>query len=88
MKPNRRAALLLIPAALLLATSCVRFSGPSAIKRDLSREVVREVVRLALEASGWRYTRALSALALPSDEYRRFMNFLAKFDLKVPRPGA
>jgi hypothetical protein len=43
-------------------------------------------VRLGLEKSGWKYTRALSAFNLSDEDYRRFMNFLAKFNLKVERP--
>jgi Nif-specific regulatory protein len=56
------------------------------LKRDLSREVVREVVRLGLEKAGWKYSRALRVFGLEDEEYRRFMNFLAKFNLKVDRP--
>jgi len=51
------------------------------LKRDLARPVVREVIRIALDQSGGKYTnalRALRALNLPEADYRRFMNFLAK----------
>lgn len=55
------------------------------LKRDLSRGVVKEVVSFALEQTGGKYTRALAELGLPDDDYRKFMNFLAKFKLKVER---
>jgi len=55
------------------------------LKRDLARPLVREVIRLALTSSGGKYTNALRAMNMHESDYRRFMNFLAKFDLKPPR---
>jgi len=52
--------------------------------RDLTREAVREVVRLGLAQSRGNYRVLVRLLNLPPDDYKRFMSFLRKYDCHLP----
>ena len=56
---------------------------PMFLARDLTRHDLRELVRRGLRESGGRYKSLLALFGLPSDDYRRFMNFLAAHDCSV-----
>jgi DNA-binding NtrC family response regulator len=55
--------------------------------RDLTREQVREVVRLGLISSGGSYRTLVGQFNLEPSEYRRFLAFLRKHQCQVPFHG-
>ena len=50
---------------------------PMFLARDLTRHDLRELVRRGLRESQGRYKSMLTLFGMPSQDYRRFMNFLA-----------
>ena len=53
------------------------------MSRDLMRDTVRAVVREALTRTRGSYRLAAELLNLPSDDYKRFLNFLNKYDCHI-----
>ena len=52
--------------------------------RDVTRETVRAVVRLALAESRGNYRIVLQMFNLPPSDYKRFLSFLQKHECRVP----
>ena len=54
------------------------------VARDLTRQTVRELVRLGLEHTRGNYKLLVSAFNMPPQDYKRFLNFLRKHECHVP----
>jgi DNA-binding NtrC family response regulator len=52
--------------------------------RDLTRNDVREIVRLGLEHTRGNYKMLVSSFNMRNDDYKRFLNFLRKYECHVP----
>jgi transcriptional regulator with PAS, ATPase and Fis domain len=52
--------------------------------RDLTRDTVREVVRMGLQHTKGNYRMVAQLFNLAPDEYKRFLNFLQKYDCHMP----
>jgi transcriptional regulator with PAS, ATPase and Fis domain len=52
--------------------------------RDLTRHDVRELVRLGLEHTRGNYKLLVTSFNMPSQDYKRFLNFLRKYQCHVP----
>jgi len=52
--------------------------------RDLTRADVREVVRMGLEHTRGNYKLLVTGFNMPPDDYKRFLNFLRKYECHVP----
>lgn len=52
--------------------------------RDLTRDTVRAIVRLALAESRGNYRIVLQMFNLPAGDYKRFLSFLQKHECHVP----
>jgi hypothetical protein len=52
-------------------------------RRDLTREHLRSLVKIALMASNGDYRRAADLLHVGEDKYQKFLAFLNKFQCKV-----
>jgi DNA-binding NtrC family response regulator len=52
--------------------------------RDLTRHEVRELVRLGLEHTRGNYKMLVTAFNMPSEDYKKFLNFLRKYQCHVP----
>jgi len=55
--------------------------------RDLTRHDVREVVRLGLEHTRGNYKMLVSCFNMPPEDYKKFLNFLRKYQCHVPFQG-
>jgi DNA-binding NtrC family response regulator len=52
--------------------------------RDITREQVRQVIRLGLQQTRGSYKALVPLLRMPSTDYKRFLNFLRKHQCQVP----
>jgi DNA-binding NtrC family response regulator len=52
--------------------------------RDLTRNDVRELVRLGLEHTRGNYKLLVTSFNMPGQDYKRFLNFLRKYQCHVP----
>jgi hypothetical protein len=52
--------------------------------RDLTRADVREVIRMGLEHTRGNYKLLVTCFNMPSEDYKRFLNFLRKYECHVP----
>ena len=52
--------------------------------RDLTREDVRDIVRRGLEHTRGNYKMVVTAFGMPPEDYKRFLNFLRKYQCHVP----
>jgi hypothetical protein len=52
--------------------------------RDMTRETVRLVVQSGLEQTKGSYRLVAELFNLPSQDYKRFLNFLQKYDCHMP----
>jgi len=52
--------------------------------RDVTRETVRAVVRMALTEARGNYRTVLQMFNLPPTDYKRFLSFLQKYECHVP----
>ena len=52
--------------------------------RDVTRETVRGVIRLALAEARGNYRIVLQMFNLPATDYKRFLSFLQKYECHVP----
>jgi len=52
--------------------------------RDLTRNDVREVVRLGLEQTRGNYKSLVAMFHMPPDDYKKFLSFLRKYQCHVP----
>ena len=52
--------------------------------RDLTRQDVREVVRLGLEHTRGNYKMLVGCFNMPPEDYKKFLNFLRKYQCHVP----
>jgi DNA-binding NtrC family response regulator len=52
--------------------------------RDLTREHVREVVRMGLEHTRGNYKLLVTTFNMPPQDYKRFLNFLRKYQCHIP----
>jgi DNA-binding NtrC family response regulator len=55
--------------------------------RDLTRHEVRELVRLGLEHTRGNYKMLVAYLNMPPEDYKKFLNFLRKYQCHVPFQG-
>src|SRR5688572_20310609 len=55
--------------------------------RDLTRRTVRELIRLGLEHTRGNYKLLVTTFNMPPDDYKRFLNFLQKYQCHVPFQG-
>ena len=53
------------------------------LKRDLSREEVREIISAGLGACDGKYRRVVEYFNLPNRDYKRFLAFLSNHNCKV-----
>ena len=56
---------------------------PMFLNRDITRHDMRQLVRRGLAETRGRYKALLTLFGMPSEDYRRFMNFLAAHDCSV-----
>ena len=52
--------------------------------RDLTRQQVREIVRLGLEHTRGNYKMLVATFNMPAEDYKKFLNFLRKYQCHVP----
>ena len=52
--------------------------------RDLTRQDVRELVRLGLEHTRGNYKMLVAYFNMPPEDYKKFLNFLRKYQCHVP----
>jgi DNA-binding NtrC family response regulator len=52
--------------------------------RDLTRHEIRELVRLGLEHTRGNYKLLVTAFNMPPEDYKKFLNFLRKYECHVP----
>ena len=57
------------------------------MSRDLTREVVRQIIMQGLQKTKGSYRMVSQLLNLPPTDYKRFMNFLQKHDCVIPFQG-
>jgi DNA-binding NtrC family response regulator len=55
--------------------------------RDLTRRTVRELIRLGLEHTRGNYKLLVTTFNMPPDDYKKFLNFLQKYQCHVPFQG-
>jgi two-component system response regulator HydG len=55
--------------------------------RDLTRRTVRELIRLGLEHTRGNYKQLVTTFNMPPDDYKKFLNFLQKYQCHVPFQG-
>jgi transcriptional regulator with PAS, ATPase and Fis domain len=55
--------------------------------RDLTRTDIRELIRLGLEHTRGNYKLLVSTFNMAPDEYKKFLNFLRKYQCHVPFQG-
>ena len=54
------------------------------MSRDLTRGELRELVRLGLEHTRGNYKLLVTTFNMPPAEYKKFLNFLRKYQCHVP----
>ncbi|HEX9407117.1 MAG TPA: sigma-54 dependent transcriptional regulator [Vicinamibacterales bacterium] len=54
------------------------------IARDLTRHEIRELVRLGLEHTRGNYKLLVTTFNMPAEDYKKFLNFLRKYQCHVP----
>jgi DNA-binding NtrC family response regulator len=52
--------------------------------RDLTRADVRELIRMGLEHTRGNYKLLVTCFNMPPEDYKRFLNFLRKYECHVP----
>jgi DNA-binding NtrC family response regulator len=52
--------------------------------RDLTRADVRELIRMGLEHTRGNYKLLVTCFNMPAEDYKRFLNFLRKYECHVP----
>ena len=52
--------------------------------RDLTRHEVRELIRLGLEHTRGNYKLLVTSFNMPPEDYKKFLNFLRKYQCHVP----
>jgi DNA-binding NtrC family response regulator len=52
--------------------------------RDLTRHDMRELVRLGLEHTRGNYKLLVTSFNMPQEDYKKFLNFLRKYQCHVP----
>jgi hypothetical protein len=52
--------------------------------RDLTRHEVRELVRLGLEHTRGNYKMLVTSFNMAPEDYKKFLNFLRKYQCHVP----
>lgn len=52
--------------------------------RDLTRAEVRELIRMGLEHTRGNYKLLVTAFNMPPEDYKKFLNFLRKYQCHVP----
>jgi DNA-binding NtrC family response regulator len=55
--------------------------------RDLTRHEIRELVRLGLEHTRGNYKLLVTSFNMPPEDYKKFLNFLRKYQCHVPFQG-
>jgi hypothetical protein len=55
--------------------------------RDLTRRDIRELVRLGLEHTRGNYKLLVTTFNMAPEEYKKFLNFLRKYQCHVPFQG-
>lgn len=57
---------------------------PAFMRRDLTRETLRQIVSRGLRQTAGNYRLLVSAFNMPPADYKRFLSFLRKYDCQVP----
>ena len=57
---------------------------PLFMARDLTRKDLRAIVQLGLEATKGNYRLLVKLFNMPTDDYKRFLSFLRKYDCHLP----
>jgi DNA-binding NtrC family response regulator len=57
---------------------------PEFIRRDITRETVRQVVSHGLRQTAGNYRLVIGLFNMPATDYKRFLSFLRKYDCHVP----
>ncbi len=52
--------------------------------RELTRHEIRELVRLGLEHTRGNYKLLVTTFNMPPEDYKKFLNFLRKYQCHVP----
>jgi DNA-binding NtrC family response regulator len=52
--------------------------------RDLTRQDIRELIRLGLEHTRGNYKLLVTSFNMPPEDYKKFLNFLRKYQCHVP----
>jgi DNA-binding NtrC family response regulator len=55
--------------------------------RDLTRQDLRELIRLGLEHTYGNYKLLVTSFNMPPEDYKKFLNFLRKYQCHVPFQG-
>lgn len=54
------------------------------MSRDLTREDLRQIITVGLQMTQGSYKQLVTLFNMPSDEYKRFLNFLRKHECQLP----
>ena len=57
---------------------------PSFMSRDLTRADLRAIVKIGLESTNGNYRLLTQLFNMSDDDYKRFLNFLRKYDCHLP----
>ena len=57
---------------------------PAFMRRDLTRDTLRQIVARGLRQTAGNYRFLVSAFNMPPSDYKRFLSFLRKHDCQVP----
>ncbi len=55
--------------------------------RDLTRQDLRDLIRLGLEHTYGNYKLLVTSFNMPPEDYKKFLNFLRKYQCHVPFQG-
>ena len=57
---------------------------PAFMRRDLTRDTLRQIVSRGLRQTAGNYRLLVSAFNMPAGDYKRFLSFLRKYDCQIP----
>ena len=57
---------------------------PAFIRRDITRDTVRQIVSHGLRQAAGNYRVVVELFNMPASDYKRFLSFLRKYDCQVP----
>jgi transcriptional regulator with PAS, ATPase and Fis domain len=57
---------------------------PAFMRRDLTRDTLRQVISRGLRQTAGNYRLLVSVFNMPAGDYKRFLSFLRKYDCQIP----